>query len=43
MFGQAKGVRKNYGVNKDIYSQNAEYGEESKQQSTSYMQTKEDM
>ncbi len=34
MFGQAKGVRKNYGVNKDMYSQNAEYGEESKQQAT---------
>lgn len=35
MFGQAEGVRGNYKANKDIYSQNAEYGEESKQQSTS--------
>lgn len=34
MFGQAKGVRDNYKADKDIYSQNAEYGEESKQQAT---------
>lgn len=34
MLGQAKGVRANYAKNKDIYSQNAEFGEESKQQST---------
>ncbi|MDD3443062.1 MAG: hypothetical protein PHW89_07355 [Sulfurimonas denitrificans] len=34
MLGQAKGVRANYAKNKDIYSQNAEYGEESKQQAT---------
>ncbi len=34
MHGQAKGVRDNYRVNKDIYDRNAEYGEESKQQST---------
>lgn len=34
MFGQAEGVRGNYKKNPNIYSQNAEYGEESKQQST---------
>jgi len=34
MHGQAKGVRDNYRTNKDIYDRNAEYGEESKQQST---------
>ncbi|MFA6195365.1 MAG: conjugal transfer protein TraG N-terminal domain-containing protein [Sulfurimonas sp.] len=34
MFGQAEGVRKNYKANPDMYSQNAEYSEESRQQST---------